>query len=218
MLLSRYLLEKDGSTAHERMKGKMSKMLGFEFAESVRFRRVAPPGKLAKLEGLLADRHRRGSTDRNRRIQFMVASQDGVYKTRNIRWKPLEERWDKDAVEGLKFTPWRVREQAVRGPVQEHKKPGTSGTYRWTSADVPPPHRAEAIPMQVRITRAVLEKYGFTDGCLGCTNSAMGSTGIAHSDNFRKRIESKMKQADVDKARLQEPKRKRQEFVSRHLR
>ena len=46
----------------------------------------------------------------------MVANQDGVYMTRNIRRKPLEERWDKDAVEGLKFTPWRVRGHAVRGP------------------------------------------------------------------------------------------------------
>ena len=43
---------KDGSTAYERMKEKRSKMLGFEFAESVHFRSVAPPGILAKLENL----------------------------------------------------------------------------------------------------------------------------------------------------------------------
>ena len=39
---------------------------------------------------------------------------------------------------------------------------------------------------------------------------------IAHSDNCRQRIESKMRQDAVDKARLKESKRKRQEFVSRH--
>ena len=78
-------------------------------------------------------------------------------------------------------------------------------------------HRAEAIPRQVCITRAVLEKLGFTDGCLGCTHSAKGSTGIAHSDDCKRRVERKMKQDDVDKARLQESKRKRQSFVSRHL-
>ena len=115
----------------------------------------------------------------------MVANQDDVYKTRNIRRKPLEERWDKDAVEGLKFTSWRVREQAVRGPVQEHPHQPQKHIQGDESlhADVPPPHRAEAIPRQVCITRAVIDKYGFTDGCLGCTTSALDSTGIAHSDN-----------------------------------
>ena len=52
---------------------------------------------------------------------------------------------------------------------------------------------------------------------LGCTNSTKGSTGIAHSDDCRRRIERKMKQDDVDKARLHESKRKRQEYVNRHV-
>ena len=220
VLLNRYLVGKDGSTAHERMKGKKSKMLGFEFAESVHFRRVPPPGRLAKLESLWETGIVVGY--RSNSGEFMVANQAGVYKTRNIRRKPVEERWDKDAVEGLKFTPWRVREQAARDtdqPLREQQlQPHVDiQVDESLNPDVPPPKPAEAIPRRVYITRAVLEKYGFTDGCLGCTNSAVRLTGIVHSDECRKRIESAMHQDVVDKARLQESKRKREEFVSRHL-
>ena len=34
VLINRYLVEKDGKTANERLRGKKSKMLGFEFGES----------------------------------------------------------------------------------------------------------------------------------------------------------------------------------------
>ena len=52
VLINRYLVGKDVKTAYERLKGKASKMLGIGFAETVMFRRVPLPGKMAKLESL----------------------------------------------------------------------------------------------------------------------------------------------------------------------
>ena len=49
VLINRYLVGKDGKTAYERLKGKSSKMFGFEFAEMVHFRRIPLPGRLGKL-------------------------------------------------------------------------------------------------------------------------------------------------------------------------
>ena len=44
-----YLVGKDGRTPYERFRGKKSKMLGFEFGESVHFRRIPLLGKLDSL-------------------------------------------------------------------------------------------------------------------------------------------------------------------------
>ena len=49
-LLTRYVVDKDGSTAYQRVEGNRSKMFGFEFAGSVHVRREAPLCRLAKVE------------------------------------------------------------------------------------------------------------------------------------------------------------------------
>ena len=52
MLINKYLVGTDGTTAYERLRGKKSKMLGFEFGESVHFRRVPLQGRLGKLDSV----------------------------------------------------------------------------------------------------------------------------------------------------------------------
>ena len=149
----------------------------------------------------------------------MVANQDGVFMTRNIRRKQLEERWDKDAVEGLKFTPWRVREQAVRGPVQEHPH-RHKWTYRWTSLCVRT-YRHHTGSKQSRGKRTSRElsprSMDSRTGAWDAPIRPWAPLGLPTPTTAGKKIESKMKQDDVDKARLKESKRKRQEFVSRHF-
>ena len=49
------------------------------------------------------------------------------------------------------------------------------------------------MPRRENITRAVLNQYGITDGCVGCANSTIGGTGIPHSEECRRRIEKDMK-------------------------
>ncbi len=48
--INRYLVGKDGKTAYERLKGKTSKMIGIEFAETVTLWRAPTPGRSGKLE------------------------------------------------------------------------------------------------------------------------------------------------------------------------
>ena len=185
VLLNRYLVGKDGKTAYERLKGKRSKMMGFEFAESVHFRRLQPPGRLAKLESLWTTGIMIGY--RANTGEFMVASGDGVFKTRNLRRRPIEERWSTRDVKELRFTPWKVRDQVPRQQaqreVQEHHQPHVDIQVDTSiNVDLPKPEPAEAIPRRVYLTKAVLEKYGMTDGCMGCTTSAIGGSGAHHSE------------------------------------
>ena len=50
------------------------------------------------------------------------------------------------------------------------------------SISMPAPPRVEedAMPRIVYITRAVLNQYGITDGCVGCGNTTMGDKMIAN--------------------------------------
>ena len=108
VLINRYLVGRDGKTAYERAKGKSSKMLGFEFAEMVHFRRAPTPGRLGKLDTLW--HHGVFVGYRSISGEYMIVTDDGAYKTRTMRRRPLEERWNRAAVECIKYTPWRVKD------------------------------------------------------------------------------------------------------------
>jgi hypothetical protein len=113
VLLNRYMVGKDGKTAYERLKGKASKMLGFEFGETVNFRRVAPPGRLAKLDSLW----RRGVF-----VGYRTSAASTWWSTMRACSRPgtseecqLEERWKKEAVDNIKFTPWHIKDPQEGG-------------------------------------------------------------------------------------------------------
>ena len=65
------------------LKGKQSKMLGFEFAEAVLFRKVATPSKFGKLDSLEENGTFIGYRSASR--ESIVTNANGVYKTLAIR-------------------------------------------------------------------------------------------------------------------------------------
>ena len=218
VLLNRFLVGKDGKTAYERLKGKSSNMLGFEFGESVHFRRIPLPGRLAKLESLWMEGIMVGYKANTG--EFMVANSEGVSKTRNLRRRPVEERWVKEPVESLKFMPWKVRDQGPAAAAalrdQQHQPRVEIEVDKSLGEDIPLPSRAEPVPRKVYLTKAILNKYGMTDGCVGCTNAAIGGTGIAHSEECRKRIEKAMQEDHEDREKLKESRKRQMEFANKH--
>ena len=112
VVINRYLVSKDGRTAYERAKGKASKMLGFEFAEAVMFRRLPTPGRLGKLESLWENGTFIGY--RSTSGEYMIANGNGIYKARTVRRVTEDRRWRKSEVESIKYTPWRVKEPVAR--------------------------------------------------------------------------------------------------------
>ena len=103
VLLCRYLVGHDGKTPYERCKGKQSRMLGMEFAEKVLFRRTPAPGQIGKMDSLWNE----GMFVGYRGIsgEYLIANDDGVFKTRIVRRVPQESRWDTQGVMNLKYTP-----------------------------------------------------------------------------------------------------------------
>ena len=89
VLIIWYLVDKDGKTAYERLKGKASKMLGIGFTETVMFRRVPLPGKMAKLKSLWEKGIIAGY--RSQSGEHMIIDKNGAYRTRTIRRVPEED-------------------------------------------------------------------------------------------------------------------------------
>ena len=118
VLINRYLVEKDGRTAYERLRGKKSKMLGFEFGESVRFRKAGS-------ESSTTYGRRDSPWDTGRRVaSTWCPTAREVTKTRTMKRIPETERWDKSEIEGMTWTPWKFKARGGAG------SPGEAGLRR----------------------------------------------------------------------------------------
>ena len=104
VLINRYEVGHDGRTAYERTRGKQSKLLGFEFAEKVLFRRAPIGQRLAKLESLWETGVFVGYKSQSG--EYMVSNKDGGFTTRTIRRVPFEDRWKSDHINYIVGTPW----------------------------------------------------------------------------------------------------------------
>ena len=121
LLINRYSVGHDGKTPYERLKGKKSNMFGFEFGERVLFRRVPVSAKLAKLDSLWNIGVFVGY--RSATGEYMVVTPEGALKTRTLRRQPQEERWRREDVESMKYTPWTTNDHdTTMESSQERKK------------------------------------------------------------------------------------------------
>ena len=103
--LNRFEVGHDGKTAYERLKGKEAKVLGIGFGEMVSWRMKPAPGPLGKLDSLWHDGVRGKSGE------IIVGNKKGVWKTRTVRRKPIEDRWTSSAPECVVGVPWRMSDE-----------------------------------------------------------------------------------------------------------
>ena len=105
-LINRYEVGRDGKTPHERLRGKASRLIGLEFGEKVNFRRTAIGGRLAKLDSLWSDGVFLGY--RAASGEIVVGTNDEVYKTRTVKRKPYEHRWESSNLDFVGGVPWKT--------------------------------------------------------------------------------------------------------------
>ena len=89
-LLNRCEVSKGGWTAYERLKGKRARIVGLEFGEAVLWRARPKAGPMGKLDSLWDDGVYLGV--RGKSGEIIVGNGKGVWKTRTVRRKPIEER------------------------------------------------------------------------------------------------------------------------------
>ena len=121
----------------------------------------------------------------------------------------------------MPWNPWKFKASGGTGSPGETDREGLDSFLdieidKSISMPAPPRVDEDAMPRRVYITRAVLNQYGLTDGCVGCANSTIGGTGLPNSEECRRRIEKDIKNDPEQRERIQETKRKRRGLIERH--
>ena len=206
-VLNRYGIGKDGRTPYQRLKGR--KFVGnmLEFGSPVMFR---VSGKVAG--GIMQERWFPGiwvgkklHTD-----QHLVMKEDGlVVRSRAVRETSQELTLaDYDKLKSTPHDPLGAIRSAIvssRPPVPLRDEKEEVLDYR---------------PRRAKLTKDVVERYGFTAGCPKCRSweqGEVGSTTIGHSAKCRERLEDLMKEDPVFKERLDRAETRINETLARYV-
>ena len=199
MLVSRFLKSKDGKTPYESRRGRKCEILVVPFGEVVWYKRIRE-GKDRKdkltsewEEGIWLG-HTRNTNE------AIIGTDECAVKAYSIERKPLGERWDIERIKRLRGTPQRPNpdKQSIEVPAR---------------VNFDGPDEVEVEPAQnardtldirrMRISPAILRKYGFTTGCEGCRYKRAGfKESRGHNEECRNRLYQRMSEDPEDKEKL----------------
>ena len=144
--------------------------------------------------------------------EHIVVLPDGgaAIKVRTIKMVMEKDRWRQDKIEEISATPQTPNpaNNSQRGVKSEREMSMEEGKereeLRGYGEDLPENVVQErvCIPRNFKITKQILEKYGYTEGCSGCRQSQSGEKVVGHSKDCMSRIEGKMQGDEEGKTRL----------------
>ena len=206
--MNRCQVGRDGRTAYYRLHGKDSKKAILEAGEQV----MAKPlrGKKTNRKMSLKDRWVFatwvGLDPRTNEHVVVLGDGGAAIRVRTVLRRAASDRWNPEAVKGIKATP--------RNPNPEDQKQRRAQPERDThTKKIELEENGVDISMdygkdkhfevrQFKITKGILDKFGFTQNCKGCEAATVGAGARRHSDECRERLEEEIKNDDVLKVRL----------------
>ncbi len=194
----------DGLTAWARARGREFGLKIYGFGESVLWKQPSKgpqhdqEGNMGPrlFPGLFIGYHRSSNSYR------LVTENNQVMKSRALQSKPMEDRWNAEALKDVTPTPWSLRNTATAERVDVGPR---------VEPHAPPEQPVLPQPRRLKITKQVLEEYGYTEMCEQCVHvRSFGETkgGLPHSESCRNRIMEAMAQTDRGKAKLEEYEKK----------
>ena len=212
MCVSRYMLGKDGRSAYERRTGRPCRIPVCKFGEYVWYKEARDH----------KDRRDKWNTEEHEGVwlghtrssnEHLIGTPNGVVKAYSIRKKMEEERWSRQALEAMKGTP----DQTTPSPGVEGADGPPMEFDDGVAEELEPDPMADPVGLEVRrfrITPAMLQEHGYTDGCRGCQRKRAGLRGQReHSEVCRQRIAEALEQTAAGRAvrrREQERMRRRE--------
>ena len=166
-ILNKYVVGKDGRTAHERIRGKKY------HGEMVEFGRRIYHMSLGKHQGgSMKERWTEGTFVGKRASsdEYIIILDNGtVVKARSIKLLPDSQSWNSEVLEGISATPWK--EQAVQ------KEPEVIHKTEFVEKENPVvegPTVYDSIPRDFYVTAEHVQKFGFTTKCPRCRTLLRG--------------------------------------------
>ncbi|MDA8582757.1 reverse transcriptase domain-containing protein [bacterium] len=187
MIPSRYLVGRDGRTAYERRRGRRCKMPVVPFGESVWFRQLKDNQKRSKKfdsewkEGVWLGQSRSSN-------ESLIGTGSGVIRAWSVKRRPEGERWNAEAIRGLRGTPQQPDPSRPGMQIPVHLEDDDDRDESLRERDY-----EEAEPVGTRrlqIRRWMVRKYGESEDCAGCVSAveAGNAPKREHTDSCRARF------------------------------
>ena len=214
MMVSRFLVGKDGRTSYERRRGRKCKIPVVAFGEKIWYKELRE-GKQKKdkftsewQEGIWLG-HARSSNE------AIVGTRKGVVRAYSIKRQPEDERWDRGLIKDLKGTPQQPN------PLKPGMNIPIKVSFDPPRQEIPMPSeplREEKAPRRMKITAAMVEKYGYTDGCDACRNKRAGvQSSKGHNEVCRERIRKAMAEDEDGGKRLRQEEERTNRWLAEQL-
>ena len=179
LLVNRFEVGRDGKTRFERCKGKKAKTLGIEFGEAVLWKRKPGGGALGKLTCMWEDGVYLGI--RGTSGEIIIGDKKGVWKTRTVQRKPVQDTWAKDSADMIVGVPWRTSEADSNADGEQLEVIKLSDEHVASEREV----MKEPVPRRFRIDKEDLIDHGYTAKCPGCRAALTGARPQGHSEPCR---------------------------------
>ena len=204
---------KDGLTPYQRLKGKPWRIPLPPFGEAVEYKRRTS----SKLEG----RWREGIFlgVKLMTTEKIIGDAEGVWTVQSVKRKPEEDRWNGELINQVQGTPWlpnpkggeptELEDLVAMAPEMPDVKAQEADTFE-----------TDKVPKRFYITRANLEKHGYTLNCQACDAQRAGRSqaGIVHNSECRRRLEELIATDPKGRERLERSRDKQTEAVSEQIR
>ena len=234
-LINKFSVGEDGMTPYERATGRKWRRAIVEFGEMVlaklalrRNKRGSVKGQKRKLAKRSVEGVWVGQVARTGEHIVIKPSGDAV-RCRTIRRLPTEHRWQPERVLTIRATPRlpspstatpeamesRLVDEEVEVPPAEGQAvpPISSGNPRSGATMDMPEHRPRELDIrEFRINERILEKYGYSLDCGGCSHKQQGLPGHSlHTPECRDRLRALMETDAADKRVIEESRRRQRE-------
>ena len=126
--------------------------------------------------------------------EMIVGDKKGVWRTRTVRRKTLEERWARENLEMVGGVPWRMGEidgEDLKLEVTVMDKDYREGMLGEVVE--------EAVPRRMFIRKQDVEEHGYTVRCPGCVSILRGTARQEHSTECRRRLERELGMTEMAK-------------------
>ena len=174
----------DGRTAHRRLKGKDSSQPVVEFGEQILDKPMRSPQSNRKRSLMSKWVHGTWLGVTRDTGENLVALEGGgaVIRVRTIQRKPEVNRWSEKALKEIQATPREPnpRDLSQKAANSERDTEGAKVVVEVKGdgselADTKE-ERKTCKPKSFRITKEILEMYGFDENCYGCMRTMVGET------------------------------------------
>ena len=167
MLISRFSVGLDGRTAYERLRGRLCKVPVVPFGEYVIYKEMRE-GKARKSKIEVEDRdgvflgHARNSNE------VLIGTSSGVVRAYSMRRRAEGRRWNSQAITDMMGVPSRPDpgRPGIRIPIRV-SRPSPSASRPALEEEE---EDLESSKRRTKITKGMLEVYGYTAECPGCAH------------------------------------------------